>query len=203
MSEVKLTVSEKFTPEDAESIRSRLGCHLPVGTTQRIHRASFDPPSLIQLLGAVEAWQILEIPALAFVTWFSITIAKKAGEATWDRFSDQKNNKDIEPLVAVVTTLVEATPRGDGEVHIGIGLNIPDNFYGTVIWTDSCDPIQVARNLSVLVVNAKKIARTAQAEIEHGNKPVGSFVIELENDGSMTIRWTDHADFKIRKTSIR
>ena len=202
MSELSLVLSEKFTAEDASSIRAALGRHLRVGNPQSLWRFSIDPPSIIQLLGTVVAWQILVKPAAAFAKAFFSTHGKKAAEAAWDGVAERKKNEDLRPLVDVVTALVEAADRVGGEVRIGVGLNIPDDHFGTVIWTDSRDPMHVARSLSAFVVRAEEINATVRAEIERGNKPIGSFFVELERDGSVTIRWQGGSDFRTYEARI-
>ena len=196
MSELSLILSRNFTEEDASSIRTALGRHLRVGNPQPVWQLSIDPPSTIQLLGAVAAWQILVKPAAAFLKAFFSTLGKKAARAAWDGEVERKKSKDIQPLIDVVTTLVAAADRVGGEVKIGVGLNVPDNHFGTVIWTDSRDPLDVAGSLSAFVVRAEKISAAVRAEIERGHKPIGSFFVELERDGSVTIRWQDVSDFK-------
>ena len=142
VSALVLTLSERFTAEDAASIRAGLGQHLRVGNPRSVWRRSIDPPSTMQLLGAVAAWQILVKPAAAFTKAFFSTLGKKSAEAAWESVAGRKKNDDLKPLVDVVTALVEAADRVGGEVKIGVGLNIPDDHFGTVIWTDSRDPVR-------------------------------------------------------------
>ena len=203
MSELRLTLTERFRPtyddSHAESIRSELGRHFRVGKPQMYcRRSGIELPSIIELVGAVLAWKVLWKSASAFLGGFF----DEAGRASWDRLTSRKSSSDIEPLVDVVKTLIEAADRVGGTVHIGFGLNIPDNSSGTVIWADSRDPMQVARNLAELVVNAEKLDTAVQSEIEGENKPIGPILIELGKDGSMTIRWKGQ-DFKTREVRIR
>ena len=198
VSQLSLVLSEKFTAEDASSIRAALGQHLRVGNPRSVWRLSIDPPSTIELLGAVAAWKILIKPAAAFANAF----VKKAGEAAWDRVTQRKTKEDFSPLVDVVTALVAAANRVGGEVRIGVGLNIPDDHFGTVIWTDSRDPMQVAQSLSAFVVRAEKISATVRPEMERGHEPIGSFFVELDRDGSVTIRWRGASDFKTYEVRV-
>ena len=202
VSELILTLSERFAVEDVSSIRAALGRHLRVRDQRFVVRQSIDPPSIIQLLGAVAAWQILVKPAATFIKAFVSALGKKSGEAAWDLVAARKKNDDLKPLVDVVHALVDAAERVGGEVKIGVGLDIPDDHFGTVIWTDSRDPMDVARSLSAFVVRAETISATVLAEIERGNEPIGWFFVELERDDSVMIRWRRASDSKACETRI-
>ena len=62
--------------------------------------------------------------------------------------------------------------------------------------------MELARILSSFIVRAEKISDAVQAEIERGHKPLGPFVMELEQDGSVTIRWTAASDSKTYEKHI-
>ena len=173
MSELSLTLSEKFTDQDATAIRAALSRHFLVSGPRRMALRSFDAPSIIELLGGVAAWKLLISPASAFMKSFSSTLGKKAANAAWDSASEWKKSKDIKPLRDIATTLVEAANRVGGEVTISFGLNMPDDYSGTVIETRSRDSLEVARVLATFVVHAERIADIVQAEIEHGHEPSG------------------------------
>ena len=66
--ELTLVLSEKFTEGDAKSLRAALGRRLQVGNPRFVGRAAADPPSTIQLLGAVVIWLPPAAAATAFVT---------------------------------------------------------------------------------------------------------------------------------------
>ena len=92
MSELILRLSERFAVEDVSAIRAALGRHLRVRNPRFMVRQSIDPPSTIQLLGAVAAWQILVKPAAAFIKAFFSTLGKKSAEAAWDLVAARKKN---------------------------------------------------------------------------------------------------------------
>ncbi len=201
-SELRLELTEKFAKADASAIRAVLNRHLRVSKPVYYHRASIDPPSVIQLIGAAALWLPLVTAATAFAKSFFSTLGKRAADAVWNRSAARKESKDIEPLVDVVNALVSAAARVGGRVIIRIGLDIPDDFFGTVISTESRDPLEVARTLASFVVCAEKISDAVQAEIERGYKPLRPFVMELEQDGSVTIRWTAASDSKTYEKHI-
>ena len=202
MSELSLVLSEKFTKDDATSIRAALGRHLQVGNPRSVWRRSIDPPSTIELLGAVAAWQILVKPAAAFAKAFFSTLGKKTAEAAWGGAVEWRKNRDLKPLVDVVTALIEAADRVGGEVRICVGLKIPVDDFEAEIWTGSRDPSEVARMLSAFLVRMEKISDAAQAAIDRGREPVGPFFVELEQDGSVTLRWRAAPDFKAYEEHI-
>ena len=202
VSELILELTEKFTEADAPVLRAALNRHLRVREPVRQYRFSIDPPSVIQLLGAVAAWQVLVKPAAEFTKSFFGALGKRAADAAWDGAVEWKRNKDLRPLADVATALVAAADRVGGKVTISVGLDIPDDHFGTVISTESRDALEVARVLSAFVVRAEKISDAVRAEIERGYGPVGPFFMELEQDGSVTIRWHAACDSKTHERHI-
>ncbi len=200
-SELRLVLTEKFTETDALEIRAALNRHLRISKPERYYRASIDPPSVIKILGEAALWLPLTAATVFFKSFVS-TLGKRMADAAWDSLAARKESKDIEPLVDVVNTLVSAADRVGGRVYIEVGLDIPDDFFGTAITTESRDPLELARILSSFIVRAEKISDAVQAEIERGYKPLGQFVMELEQDGSMTIRWTAASDSKTYEKHI-
>ena len=93
MSEMSLVLSEKFTAEDAASIRAELGRRLQVGKPVSLRQRSIDPPSVIQLLGEAAAWLPLVVAATAFAKSFFGTLGKKAADAAWESAAAWKENE--------------------------------------------------------------------------------------------------------------
>ena len=97
-------------------------------------RQSIDPPSVILLVVAA-LWRPLVTAATAFAKSFFGTLEKRTADAAWDRATVWKENKDLKPLADVATALVAGAGHVGGKVMIGVGLNIPDDRFGTMIWT--------------------------------------------------------------------
>ena len=202
MPELSLVLTQKFTEADTQAIQAALNRHLRVSKPVRRYRQSIDSSSVVLLLGAAAAWQILVKPAAAFTTAFFSALGTRAGYAAWDRAAVWKKDKDLTPLADVATTLAAATDSVGDAVTISVGLDIPDDTFCTVISTKSRDPLEVARILSSFVVRAETISDAVQAEIERGYEPLGPFVMELEQDGSVTIRCHASRDSKTYEKRI-
>ena len=75
-----------------------------------------------------------------------------------------------------------------------MGVNIPDDIYGTVISIKPGDPEEVARVLASFVVHAEQISKAMRAEIEAKLTPLGRAIIELQDDGSLLVSWVAQTD---------
>ena len=187
MSELDLTLTKEF---DSDTVRLELGEYLRVGAPKILFFKSADPPSVLQLLGDPLAWLPLKAAAAVYLS----TLAKRAGEATWDWLASRFNSNEVRPLADVAKTLAKAATSVDGKVIILAGLNIPDDSSGTAISVEPGDPEEVARVLALFIVYAEQISEAMWAQVEAGRKPCGGARIELQDDGRLLIRWTT-ADF--------
>ncbi len=187
MSELYLELSEKFRDE-AAGIRDELSKHLKVGRPSIVFRRSADPtlPSYIQLLGDAGAWQVLHAAAVVFLTAAVATLGKLVTTAIWDKCA---NRNDVKPLADVATTLATASACVDGEVVISVGLNIPDDYFGTSISIKSSDPEKVAHVLACFIVHVDQLSKAMQAEVAAGRTPFGPAIIARQDDESLVVRW--------------
>ena len=198
MSELKLTVTERFQPENVAAIRAGLSKHLRVSEPVTIYLRSDDPPSFLRLLGDFAAWLPLAAPATVYLS----TLAKHAADATWNKLAAVFKNNDAKPVVDVANTLANAVEKVGRDVSIFIGINIPDDRFGTAIPINSDDPKKIAYLLASFAVRAEEISKAMQAEVEAGRGPFGNATIELQEDGSLLIRWVSQADYKVRELRI-
>ena len=181
MSELNLVMTEKFSAQ-ANNIQSALSAHLKVGQPQIYFMRSVDPPSYILLLGSFLAWKVLYPPARAFLE----TLAKRAAEATWDKIVSKE---EVKPLTDVATILVTAKENIDGKVDIRVGLNIPDERWGTEISITSTDPDVVAYELATFLVHVESLSKAMQEEIAAGREPFGPANIKIQKDGNLLVNW--------------
>ena len=127
MTEMNLTLTDRFRPEDARILQTELHDHLNVGEPDYICLRSAEPPSFIQLLGSVLTWGPLAVAAGAYVS----RLAKRAADATWDRLESWWRTEEAKPLMHVARALVKTADTVGGEVTLRIGLDIPDAHFGT------------------------------------------------------------------------
>ena len=200
MLELNLVLSEKFNKDDAEAIQADLSKYLKVGKPKIMFRRSADPTltAFIQLLGDAAVWLPLALVAKTYLS----TLAKRAADATWDRLAAHFNSNEMKPLADVATTLTIAAERVGGEVEIVFGLNIPDDHFGTAISIKSPEPEEVARVLASFIIHVEQLSKVMQAEVEAGRAPLGRAIIELQDDGSLLIRWQKQDDLSTRELRL-
>ena len=194
MTQLKLVLSQNFDMDFAESVKAELGAHLDIeGPYFRFQKAA-EPglgPQLIQLIGGVVAW----LPLSAAATVYLATLAKRAADATWDGLASLFKSKEVKSLAEVATTLAEAANAVEGDVEIVVGLDIPEENWGTAMVIRANSPEQIARALASFVMHAERLSKEMKAELAAGRTPLGRATIDLEEDGSLTVRWRSRKDF--------
>ena len=105
------------------------------------------------------------LPLYAAATAYLATLAKRAGEATWDKLF---NRKEAKPITDVATTLATVAADKDGKVRISFGLNIPMTILVRRCHFESPDSEDVARALACFVVNVEQLSKAMQAEVAVG-----------------------------------
>lgn len=198
MSQLELVFSEKFGPGLANTVKSELGAYLDIDEPKFYVRKALELDSFIQLIGAVMLWDFLRPAAQEYLK----TIAKRAGDATWDGLASLFKRKEVEPLAEVATILVQAADAVEGDVEFIVGLDIPDSHFGTTMAINARQPEKVARLLAEFIVRADQISKAVKAEIDAGHVPAAGARITLESDGSMTVRWTCKSDLSERHLRI-
>ena len=188
-----LVLSEGFHPNDAEAARRGLRKHLDVDEPTFFARFSADPnlASIIRLIGDVAAW----LPLSAAATVYLSTIAKRAGDATWDSMRSLFGRKELKPLADVATTLAETASKVEGEVCILVGLDVPDDFSGTCISIRGRDPAEIAPRMAAFLVHIEELSTVMHAEVEAGRAPLGGAIVEVQEDGNLRVKWRAAADF--------
>ncbi len=187
MAKLNFTVSNDFDSASAESARASFAEHLAVCEPNRMFRRSADPNliSIVRLIGDVSAW----LPLSAAATIFLSTLAKHAGGATWEWLRSLFKRKDVKPLADVTTALAVLANKADGQFEIAIGLDIPDDHFGTTLSIRSRDQQEIARRLAIFVKHSNRLAEIMEAEMRAGRTPIGGASVEVLDDGSLLVRW--------------
>ena len=157
-----LELTEKFfRTGDVESIHSELNKYFVVDKPlPRIHK-SVDLIELIIMLGAAAEWLGLREAVKAYLA----TLTKHAADTTWNKLASLKETIEVKPLVDVASTLTMAAKRVDGKVKIYIGINIPDNNFGTELTIQPTNVEGVIHDLASFIVHVEELSAAMQREI--------------------------------------
>ena len=191
MSAINLTLTRDFRAEDTQILRTDLAAHLEVGEPGVLFLKAAETPSLIQLLGDALSWKPLVVVATIYVSAF----AKKAGDATWDQLVSWWRREETQPVMDVARALLRVAHTVDGRVMLEIGVDVPDARYGTVMSIPLTTPEEVAHALALFVARSKDLSEAMNAEVAAGRTPFGPASIELQDDGSLVVRWVTQTDF--------
>ena len=189
-----LELTENFArSEDVEFFHSELGKYFVIGKPKLLFRRSLgDLLQYLVLIGAAAEWLGLRN---AVKVYFA-TLAKHAGDATWNKLASLKQSEEALPLVDVASTLTTAIQNVDGKAIIIIGINTPDDIHGTILSIQSTNVEGVIHELASYIVHVEELSAAMQKEIEAGREPLGSAIVKLQDDGSLLVKWTGRNDSK-------
>lgn len=188
-----LQVNDEFNRSgDVKTIHSELNRYFAVDEPQVFFQKSFDVIACLTILGAAVEWLGLRDAVKVYFT----TLAKHAGDATWNKLASLKQSKEVKPLVDVASTLTNAEKGFDGKVNIIIGINLPDDVFGTVFNIQSTDVEGVLHELAFFIVHVEELSAVMQREIEEGRVPLGAAIVNIQDDGSLLVRWRGRNDSK-------
>jgi len=188
MSELNLILSSLSggieNEHEGTDIHVALSKHLLVAPPKFIYHRSADPVPFMQLVGDTASWW----PLTVVVTAYFSRLAMHVADATWDKAVSFVKRKDAAPLVDVAKALILAKKEGR---KVEIGLNIPDDYFGTTLQIKGSDLADVAQELAVFVVHVEKLSKVMQDEIAAGRGPIGMASIEIQADESICVTWQD------------
>ena len=175
-----------------------LSQHLEVDGPKRLHRASAGPAltEFIELIGSAAAW----LPLAAAAGVYLSTLARHAGNATWEGLRSLFKSKEVKPLADVSNALASIANQTEAIVEIVVGVNVPDEYWGTRVTIQGGDPEEVARKMAAFIVRAEELSEMMRAEIDAGRAPLAGAKVEVEDDGSLVVTWLSSED---RKTHER
>ena len=117
-----------------------------------------------------------------------------------EKHGRKKQDKHLNSLNNLATTLKSVSDRSNREVRIEISLNIPDDGYGIILVTHAKDSFEFIQDLSAFTVNAEKIYAELQSVIENDNAQPSWYVfIELEDNGGIILRWESDRDSHMKR----
>lgn len=182
----KLTVefTENFDGQRAEALIAVLRQHFEVATAKFLVRCSADElPRIVQLLGQWQVWAGIGVVAGPFLA----RIGQRAADQLWDTVRDCLKTKEAKPLADISKALAE--PQDGKRPVVTIGLDQPNEHFGTCVVLKGCDSEQIAYAMARFAVKAKEVSELMTTEIANGNGPATTAVITLLDNGGLRIVW--------------
>ena len=176
--------------DDIERVIDKLRRHCCVGKPQfYLRKSATPPPEFISILGDVAPWAAFALAAKYFLKAFLTEL----GSASGKKIVSLLSRKEAEPLSDLMSSIDEIAHITEGRLQVIIGLNIPDDQFGTSMRLEYDDP-----NLTVMVAlfidNANKIKQIIVSEMNEENSPLGGAIISFQDDGNMKIIWRRRSD---------
>lgn len=192
MSKLNLVLTSELGSDFLEEVRAGLDGLLEIGEAQFYLRLSANGglSQFIQIIGDAAAW----LPLKAAATVYLSVLAKHGADATKDWLGARLKRKDVEPLASVVLHLETTANKVDCNVEFVFSLPVPDDFWGTGIRVRAGEPEESARHLATFVVHAEAISELMQEEVEAGRAPLGPALVEMQDDGSVLVKWRAQRD---------
>lgn len=194
MSTLHLTLSEAFSSQAADSLMRALDPHIKVETPEIYLRT---PPSQApQFIHAVGKWQLWEQSLGSFAADFVRRLGYRPTTIAWTDAARLLNDESIRPLAAVASALIAVKRAVKEPATIIVGLNIPNDRFGTVVVIDDDEAVKVAYGIARFVDRAREISTVISRAVAIGETPRGPALLSFEEDGGVTIRWASRADLR-------
>ena len=158
------------------------------------HSSICESPPLRHLSSSVSLGDIAPWAAFALAAkYFLKAFFNEVGSASGKKLVSLLNRKEAEPLSDLMSSIDETAKLTDGRLQIFIGLDIPDEQFGTSMCLEYDDP-QLAVLVALFIDNAKKIKQIVVSEMANGNSPLGGAVVSLQDDGRIKVSWRRRSD---------
>ncbi len=117
-------------------------------------------------------------------------------DISWDEAEHALARSDCAPLARIAGALTIAKETIARPASIIVGLNIPNDRFGTVVVIDDRRPVKIAYAIARFVSRAAEIATVIQRAVVTGETPRGPALLSFGDDGSVLIRWNSRADMR-------
>lgn len=186
-----LRVTEDFLPFLAD-LETALSQH---GTVQRapylrIMMAAGPPSRLPQYLMFLANWKVWALSAIgSCAVGFFNKIGTHAADVVWDEVSTILRQPDMKPLADISTALSGAIKECGPHALLQIGLDGPDEFFGTTLQIYNPTPDAIACSLAIFSLHAERIATAISEAHTSDDGLLGPAEVEVQNDGTIILRW--------------
>lgn len=190
--EMSVTVTEGFEAEVSTVLVDVWKQCVPTSDAAVYHRKAMDVlPQYIQFIGSASVWAILAPAAAAFLARMGYLLADDAMAIMRGKL--QPSPKPVEKMAAALHAAGKRL-RSPGQVFIGI--NLPDDRWGTSLELDLADEAALTERLSIFVLSVERLTTILNDYCERGEGPLGKGTITISEAGHVEIEWMSQRDFK-------
>jgi hypothetical protein len=169
----------------------------PLGYLEQAHEISLkspEAPSYIQIMADALQWVTpLKVAATWVLSSFLSQLAKDAAKDIYqhkEQIGRALANAAAAPLRLAAAALKRARDRSP-RCSLAIGLPLPNEVTGTVVWLDPDSEEEIALLIARFVMRAETIEQLIQAEIAGGRPPLGHVQVVPTDSGGFLLRWMD------------
>lgn len=185
-SSLTITITERVDRAVGDLLADRLRPFVEVEEVQVYERKAADPAiqQLIQILGSVPVWQYLAAGGAAYLARLGYLLADDSHAAfrAWTRSDAGK------PIATTAAALSDAARETPG-ARVCIGLDIPDDMFGSVLEVSGREPDAIALELLPFVMHAEQVAAVIVEAETKGDGVLSQPRITLLSDGEVKVRW--------------
>jgi hypothetical protein len=188
---IKLVYTDNIGGDVAASFETVARRHLPIEGPSRyyIRLSALELPAVIQLIGSVAGWL-----TLAMATGYFGQLGVKAADFTLEKAKYAFKRNKTDPLTEMALAISKTKHALGDNSHFIIGLDIPDNRFGTSLTIQHSDPEKIAYEVGNFLLKAEQIARFMEREIATGQGPLGRVAINFQADGTVQLQWMRQSD---------
>ena len=162
MTSITLTYTENIGSDVAASFDAVARTYLPIEGSPKtyVRLSGAELPAVIQLIGSVAGWL-----TLATATGYFGQLGVKAADFTLKKAKKAFRQQKDDPLTRVALAMSNAKRTLGDNAKIIIGIDIPDNHFGTSLTIECADPEQIAYELGNFILKAARIAAFVENEM--------------------------------------
>lgn len=195
-----------FTSDVPREVREalRIDCleYLDLSVAGRLVFRSTDPPSIIQVVASVSTWAVVfKLVAVAFMT----QLAKNAADDFWKNKSQVATvlkRKSIAPLQHVSTAVAKALRRSPEKTRLELTIELSAHHQAKLVLS-SVDRESIAIAIALIAIHAEQLSVFIARESASERGVTGDPVLEIADDGSIIVKWSDRVDIKRHKKTLR
>ena len=196
MATLHLMLSEGFSQDAVDNLTSALETVIKTETPEIVCRKTAEREPLPQFIHAVAQAQLWQDTLGSSAAHFLNRLGYRGKDIAWDEAEHALTQEDVAPLAHVVKAMADMKDSIARPASIVVGLNIPNDRFGTVVMIEATRPIKIAYDIARFVSRADAIATVIQRAVVTGETPRGPALITFEDDGGVTIRWNSRADMR-------